>query len=161
MKRDALVVSLALLFAAFVWSCQQQDSAPLSPEGFGTLEKKGGGKGGNGGGQYRVLLTNPTMEEGIFLLTFPGPGSTRPEKGYLDFSTAATGLPSTRTEPSGSGLGRRRVRATSNSCGTSSTTSPPTYGSTSRFAQSGFRFRRGRGESFLALCPAGSTSTIT
>ena len=62
MKRDALVVSLALLFAAFVWSCQQQDSAPLSPEGFGTLEKKGGGKGGNGGGQYRVLLTNPTMK---------------------------------------------------------------------------------------------------
>jgi len=42
MKRDALVVSLALLFAAFMWSCQQQDPAPLSPEGSITLGKKGG-----------------------------------------------------------------------------------------------------------------------
>ena len=39
MKRYVLVVSLALFFAAFMWSCQQQDSAPLSPEGSITLEK--------------------------------------------------------------------------------------------------------------------------
>ena len=39
MKRYALVVSLALLFAAFMWSCQQQDPAPLSPEGSITLGK--------------------------------------------------------------------------------------------------------------------------
>lgn len=40
MKRYALVVSVALLFAAVIWSCQQQDSAPLSPEGSITLGKK-------------------------------------------------------------------------------------------------------------------------
>ena len=40
MKRYALVVSLALLFAAFIWSCQQQASAPLSPEGSISLGKK-------------------------------------------------------------------------------------------------------------------------
>ena len=40
MKRYGLVVSLALLFAAFMWSCQQQDPAPLSPEGSITLGKK-------------------------------------------------------------------------------------------------------------------------
>jgi len=39
MKRYVLVVSLALFFAAFMWSCQQQDSAPLSPEGSITLGK--------------------------------------------------------------------------------------------------------------------------
>ncbi len=42
MKRYALNISLALLFAAFMWSCQQQDPAPLSPEGSITLGKKGG-----------------------------------------------------------------------------------------------------------------------
>jgi len=42
MKRYGLVVSLTLLFAAFMWSCQQQDPAPLSPEGSITLGKKGG-----------------------------------------------------------------------------------------------------------------------
>lgn len=48
MKKGALVLSSALLLVAFVWSCQQQESAPLSPvspEGS-IAAKKGGGAGG-------------------------------------------------------------------------------------------------------------------
>lgn len=63
MKRHALIISLALLVAAFLGGCQKQGSAPVGPEEVGNLLLKGPGPcegknkndpgcdgGGNGGG---------------------------------------------------------------------------------------------------------------
>lgn len=52
MKRYALVISLALLFAAFLWSCQNQGSAPFGLEESIALAKKGGG--GKGKALYKI-----------------------------------------------------------------------------------------------------------
>lgn len=60
MKRHALIRSLVLLLAAFMWSCQEQGSVPVASdtaEGLATLEKKGGTPGPpDGGGDDKVVF---------------------------------------------------------------------------------------------------------
>ena len=59
MKRYALITSLPLLIAAFIWSCQEQGPAPvISPEGSTTLAKKPGKGGGKGSAEdFDLSLT--------------------------------------------------------------------------------------------------------
>ncbi len=58
MKSHSIILFLALLLAAFMLSCQQQDLSLVSPDELITLAKKGGNGGGNGGGKGKGDITN-------------------------------------------------------------------------------------------------------
>lgn len=84
MKRHALITSLALGLAAFMWSCQDQGSVPLSPrEPDQVLMAKGGkpdkpGKPGPGG-----------TEEATFQVTFTGDVTGGPHSWTQNLSSGA------------------------------------------------------------------------
>lgn len=59
MKNSIIFLCLTFLFAAFMLSCQQQDSSILNPEGSLRLDKKGKGKGGgNDSKPFWVTVTS-------------------------------------------------------------------------------------------------------
>ncbi|MFQ5798326.1 MAG: hypothetical protein ACE5H0_06485 [Bacteroidota bacterium] len=68
MKRHSVITSLALLLAAFMWSCHEQVSVPVASdtaEGSGTLEKKRGIPGPpDGGGGDKVVFDVEAVSHG-------------------------------------------------------------------------------------------------
>ena len=83
MKNSIIFLFLTLLFAAFMLSCQQQDSSILNPEGSLRLDKPGKGKGG-GNDSKPFLVT--VMGDDISSSTQEGEGFlTRDQVVVNDF----------------------------------------------------------------------------
>jgi hypothetical protein len=90
MKKQTLIIPLALLLAAIIWSCQQHGSAPLSPEESITLAKKGGNGGGKGKGEITNFDVDITVGDAVFTqadapLVSTCPGSAKSDGYHVSF----------------------------------------------------------------------------
>ncbi len=75
MKNSIIFLCLTFLFAAFMLSCQQQDSSILNPEGSLRLDKPGKGKGG--GNDSKPFWVTVTSDSGHIS------SSTQEGEGFL------------------------------------------------------------------------------